>query len=165
MRVLDLFSGLGGFSEAFKDRGHSVITFDIDPDFHADWVCDVGELNTLPKADAILASPPCQCFSMMSLARYWNRNNTPKNEEAYLSLELVRHTMKLIGDSNPRFWVLENPRAKLRKLIGPPITTVTWCQYGAKVQKMTDFWGNLPPSFEARKCKNGDACHTSAPRG
>jgi len=69
MRVLDLFSGLGGFSEAFKDRGHFVITFDIDPDFHADWVCDVGELNTLPKADAILASPPCQCFSMMSLAR------------------------------------------------------------------------------------------------
>src|SRR5439155_10084254 len=93
------------------------------------------------------------------------RDNTPKNEKAQKSLELIKHTMKLIEDSNPRFWVLENPRAKLRKLIGPPTTTITWCQYGARVQKMTDLWGRLPSGFKARKCRNGASCHNAAARG
>lgn len=33
MKVLDLFSGLGGWSAAFKDRGHTVFTVDVHPDF------------------------------------------------------------------------------------------------------------------------------------
>mgnify|MGYP001558271086 FL=1 len=165
MKVLDLFSGLGGFSQAFKDRGHSVTTYDNDSDFHADWICDIGDLIQLPIVDVILASPPCDCFSMMSLAKYWNKDNTSKNEIAEQSLGLVKHALKLIEESHPTFWVLENPRAKLRKLIGLPQMTVTWCQYGAKVQKMTDLWGNIPLSFQPRKCRNGDSCHIPAPRG
>lgn len=160
-----MFSGLGGFSQAFKERGHSVTTFDLDPDFHADWVCDIAEIQDLPDSDMILASPPCDCYSVMSLARYWNRDNTPKNEKARKSLELVKHTLKLIEDSGPRYWVLENPRAKLRKLIGNPQATVTWCQYGGRVQKMTDLWGRLPSTFVPRRCKRGEICHVSAPRG
>lgn len=38
MRVLDLFSGLGGWSAAFRDRGHEVITLDIEPKFKPDIV-------------------------------------------------------------------------------------------------------------------------------
>src|SRR5713101_6022792 len=97
MRVLDLFSGLGGFSQAFKDRGHSVTTFDINPDFHADYQGDIMRISRLePEPDIILASPPCQTFSMMSLAKYWNIDNTPKNETAHRALALVLHTRNLI---------------------------------------------------------------------
>lgn len=165
MKVLDLFSGLGGFSQAFKDRDHEVSTFDIDPRFNPTHVEDLRKITRLEPADVILASPPCQCFSMMSFAKYWNRDNTPKNEKAIEALELVKHTEKLMIEAKPQFRIMENPRAKLRKLIGPPTATVTWCQYGAKVQKMTDFWGILPSTFEPRRCKNGDSCHTPAPRG
>ncbi len=140
-------------------------TFDIGPDFHPDWLCNIGELTELPEADAILASPPCERFSVMSLARHWNRDNTPKTTEGEEALELVRHTIKLIQDRNPRFWVLENPRAKLRRLIGPPQATVSWCQYGGKVMKPTDLWGELPPEFKPRLCNRGSPCHTSASRG
>jgi len=45
MRVLDLFSGLGGWSQAFKDRGHEVVTVDIAPKF-APIICkDIMELT------------------------------------------------------------------------------------------------------------------------
>jgi len=31
--VIDLFSGLGGFSQAFLDRGHYVERYDFNPEF------------------------------------------------------------------------------------------------------------------------------------
>ena len=43
--------------------------------------------------------------------------------------------------------------------------TVTYCQYGDKRMKPTDIWTNYPnPQFK-KPCKNGDKCHTPAPRG
>lgn len=69
MRVLDLFSGTGGWSQAFLDRGHEVERIDNDPQF-ADVphtvIRDVMEpvVNCVPKYDIVLASPPCQAFSL-----------------------------------------------------------------------------------------------------
>lgn len=34
MKVLDLFAGLGGFSQAFRDRGHYVFTIDNNKEFN-----------------------------------------------------------------------------------------------------------------------------------
>ena len=43
--------------------------------------------------------------------------------------------------------------------------TLTYCQYGDTRMKPTDIWTNHPnPRFKP-PCKNGDPCHTSAPRG
>ena len=48
---------------------------------------------------------------------------------------------------------------------GLPRYTVTYCQYGDERMKPTDIWTNHPaPCFKPR-CKNGDPCHVSAPRG
>lgn len=48
---------------------------------------------------------------------------------------------------------------------GLPRYTVTYCQYGDTRMKPTDIWTNhLDPKFKPM-CKNGDPCHTSAPRG
>jgi len=46
-----------------------------------------------------------------------------------------------------------------------PRVTVTYCQYGDLRMKPTDLFGVLPPSFNARRCKNGMTCHVRAPRG
>ena len=63
MMVVDLFCGLGGFSQAFRDRGHRVIGVDIVPP--ADVLADVRNLpfNEKLRADVVLASPPCDEFT------------------------------------------------------------------------------------------------------
>lgn len=68
MRVLDLFSGTGGWSAAFLDRGHEVYRIDNDEQF-ADvphtTIVDVLRLGPMTdRWDVILASPPCQAFSL-----------------------------------------------------------------------------------------------------
>ena len=37
MRILDLFSGTGSATQAFKDRGHEVIKVELDKQFDADY--------------------------------------------------------------------------------------------------------------------------------
>ena len=77
MKVLDLFSGLGGWSQAFKDRGHLVFTVDIEPKFKPNMTADILNLSAqdFPKVssgwDVILASPPCNAFSVASVYRHW----------------------------------------------------------------------------------------------
>lgn len=175
LRVLDLFSGLRGWSDIWKLRGHDVFTIDNDPKFGADLVKDMFavEPGDIPwKPDVILASPPCTYFTVMQIGRNWNKDHTPKTANAALGLELVKRTLWLIEELEPRFWVIENPRGKLRKL--SPMTmydrrTVTYCHYGEKRMKPTDLWSNkwsaLPSLTLAPPCGNGDPCHTSAPRG
>ena len=43
--------------------------------------------------------------------------------------------------------------------------TVTYCQYGAKVQKPTDIWTNANHWVTKKRCGPGDKCHESAKRG
>lgn len=177
LRVLDLFSGLNGWSSAWKARGHETFTIDNDPVFGADLVKDMFDVEPgdVPwKPDVILASPPCTSFTVMQIGRNWNHDNTPKTASAAKGLELVKRALWLIEELEPRFWVMENPRGKLRKL--SPMTmysrrTVTYCKYGEKRMKPTDLWstaqnwGTLWALRLIPPCRNGDPCHTSAPRG
>ena len=120
--------------------------------------------------DVILASPPCEGFSVASIGRHWNHDNTPKTHKAAYSMEIVRKTLEVIKLYQPRFFVIENPRGKLRKLDFMnqewlERRTVTYCQYGDRRMKPTDLWGGFPPSLELKPvCKNGMPCHVAAPR-
>lgn len=177
MRILDLYAGLGGWSSAFKNRGHEVLTLDNDLRFDVDIHADVMEWNwsSLPwQPDMILASPPCESFSVMNIGKNWTKPtdipaDSPKTESARLGLALVNRTVEIIQALKPKFFVIENPRAKLRKL--PPLRryerrTVTYCQYGLTMMKPTDLWGGFPPSLELKPpCKAGMPCHVAAPRG
>lgn len=75
----------------------------------------------------------------------------------------------VVARGKPAFFVIENPRAKLRKL--PVVAdlerrTVTYCQYGEERMKPTDLWGVFPPSLVLKgACKQGMPCHVAAPRG
>jgi len=173
LRVLDLFSGMNGWGDPWRHRGHDVIGIDYDKrlpaTIHADLL--TFDVNRLPwRPDVILASPPCEGFSVMNIGKNWNYDGTPKTDRARLALELVEATLRIVRETSPEFWVMENPRDKLRVL--PVVSgllrrTVTYCHYGEVRMKPTDLWSDRwPPSLVLHDpCKNGDPCHVRAPRG
>lgn len=178
MLVFDFFSGTGSSTQAFKDAGHTVITFELDDFFEATEHVNVFDLNAVDliakygQPDFVWASPPCTAFSVASMGHHWGggvRAYEPKTEAAKISQDLVAHTRKLIADLNPtKGWLMENPRGMLRKLPvveGLPRTTVTYCTYGDNRMKPTDLWGVVPNWTPRTMCKNGMPCHEAAPRG
>lgn len=178
MLIFDFFSGTGSSTQAFKDAGHTVITFENDSYFEATELVDVYELTAkrllaeYGRPDFVWASPPCTAFSVASMGHHWKSggaNPVPKTEAAKMSQELVAHTLKLIKELNPtKGWLMENPRGMLRKLPvveGYPRRTVTYCQYGDSRMKPTDLWGEVPGWIYREPCKNGQSCHEAAPRG
>lgn len=178
MIIFDFYSGTGSSTQAFRDAGHTVITFELDPQFEATENVDVTLLRASDlisrygQPDFIWASPPCTAFSVASIGHHWVSGGSfpvPRTEQARQSQELVRHTISLIKELNPtRGWLMENPRGMLRKLevvSHLPRNTVTYCQYGDSRMKPTDLWGYVSGWTPRPACKNGDTCHTPAPRG
>jgi hypothetical protein len=163
--VLDLFAGLGGFSQAFaaSDRW-DVTTVEIEARFEPDRQADVFELRPSDfdrEFDVVLASPPCTQFATI-------RNVTTGGDAAWVdgqpgtdaaadALALVHHTVGLIRGLAPTYWVLENPRGMLRTHWREPTATVWYCQYGADHAKPTDLWGDHPP-MRYRTCAYGNDC-------
>jgi len=176
--VFDLFSGTGSSTQAFKDAGHKVFSFELDTYFQATENVDVLTLTadyllkTYGQPDFIWASPPCTAFSVASIGHHWKIENgvpIPKTESAISNQTLVTHTKKIIQELNPTFgYLIENPRGMLRKLPvvqDLPRQTVTYCQYGDTRMKPTDLWGIVSGWFARTPCKNGAPCHEAAPRG
>ena len=131
---------------------------DFDPKKHLPWMPDV-----------VLASPPCTSFTVMQIGRNWTRDHHPKNDKARLGLQLLDRTLWVIKEANPKWFIIENPRAKMRKM--PQMAefercTVTYCQYGERRMKPTDLWGGFPPTLLFKEpCSAGAKCHDAAPRG
>jgi hypothetical protein len=180
MKILELFAGTKSIGKVAEARGHEVFSVDIMPEFDCSLTKDIldlrqGDVPFIP--DMIWASPPCTYFSVASIGKHWNKDNTPKTDQAVLGMDIVNHTWKLIcefgnirrrlGYSDLIFFA-ENPRGKLRKLNIIPNgyrETVTYCQYGDTRMKPTDIWTNSTTWKPRPICKNGDPCHESAPRG
>jgi hypothetical protein len=162
---LDLFCGLGGFSAAFVDSDNwDVVTVDIEEEFDPDIQADVMGLrpSDLPDADVVLASPPCKQFSLAGNHENWDaEEEKPVAPESKEAVVLTFHALGLIRALSPRYWFLENPRGRMRWILGEPEGTVTYCQYGEDYQKPTDLWGEHPGGFEYRSCAGGDDCHAS----
>ena len=179
MDTIELFSGTGSFSKVAKEFGHK--TFCIDKfeglgqlDLQVDlknW--DPGSM----KADFIWASPPCTTFSVASIGCHWKGGKgayIPKTEKCKIGFEILENTIKIIAKIKPKYWVIENPRGVMRKVIDELFkkhrltnvrrNTVTYCQYGDNRMKPTDLWCNFDWNTKPM-CKNGDSCHVSAPRG
>jgi hypothetical protein len=186
MIVLDLFAGKRGWSEPFEARGHTCYTVELNPKFpNISYPVDILTLDPKQcpfKPDAILASPPCEKFSVLQIGRNWTKEHEPKNEETKLAVKLVEKTIEFIDVLQPKFFIIENPRAKLRKLPMMQrfeMRTVTYCHfahvpksecniYDCREHRMkpTDLWGGFPPSLVLPpECRNGDPCHIAAARG
>ena len=176
MKILELFAGSRSIGKAAEQLGFEVYSSDINAFKDINYVSDILQFDVskvpfIP--DVIWASPPCTFFSVASIGKHWNIDNTPKTENAKLGVTIVQKTIEIIKyfkelNANIIYFV-ENPRGKLRKL---PVAnyfdkmhTVTYCQYGDKRMKPTDIWTNSENWKPREMCKNGDNCHVSAPRG
>lgn len=150
---LDLFSGLGGASEAFaQDLGNwTVLRIDNNPllgGIPMTVIDDIkllaNDLNpggmyprTLEKIDVIWASPPCREFS--------NGYSSPKSihvrehglDSYQPDMSLLTTALDIIETVKPKYWVIENVVGSIRyfrELLGEPRQII-----GPYV-----LWGNFP---------------------
>jgi hypothetical protein len=178
MIIFDFFAGTKSATQAFADAGHTVITFELDPSFEPDHPGDIMDIDgpelrlKYGSPDFIWASPPCTAFSVASIGHHWATGGShpvPKTEAARHNQKLVWKARQLIEQLEPTYgFLIENPRGMLRKLplvSGLERRTVTYCQYGDTRMKPTDLWGWVAGWTPKPACKNGDSCHTPAPRG
>jgi site-specific DNA-cytosine methylase len=180
MKVLELFAGSRSVGKAAESLGYEVFSSDLNSFDDIDYAVDIMEFDVskVPfKPDIIWASPPCTYFSVASIGKHWNKDNTPKSENALKGVAFVEKTLEIIKELKPKKWYIENPRGKLRKLPvveGIPRTTVWYCRYGDIRAKPTDIWTNNlrsllnPDGWNPRaECSNGNPnCHHErAPRG
>ena len=148
MKVLELFAGSRSFSKAAESLGHETFAVDIKDFDNIDYVVDILDFNVnkIPfDPDIIWSSPPCTYFSVASIGHHWNKDHTPKTEQAVLGCKIVKKTIEIIKYFNPNYFFIENPRGKLRKLDFMQDfdrATITYCSYGEDRMKPTDIWTN-----------------------
>lgn len=110
MKVLDLFSGMGGFSLGFKKQGFEIRGADIDPHCVSTFRHNVGPClkqdlrNHLfdaenMQADILLGSPPC---------RPWSRLNLHIERKEHPDRPLIQAFEKAVLGLRPRIFIMEN---------------------------------------------------------
>ena len=177
MKTLELFAGSRSFSKVAESYGFKTYTTDNQDFKKINQVCDIFDFDLQKaieslggKPDIIWASPPCTYFSVASIGHHWYPNHTPKTKQAVLGIKIIQETKKIINYIKPKYWFIENPRGKLRKLEvvkDLPINTITYCSYGDMRMKPTDIWTNFSFWKPRPMCKNGnrECHHQPAPRG
>ncbi|MBI2076846.1 MAG: DNA cytosine methyltransferase [Euryarchaeota archaeon] len=203
LRVLDLCSGMNGWTAAFRAHGHDAWGLELEASFEPELNMDVRLLAKAPGAlldilvgpgwrpDVILASPPCEGFSVASIGKMWEatpHGPVPKHATSRYGLSVLNGVLAVNSGLQPRYTWIENPRGMMRKM--PQMqalrrTTVSYCQYGETRAKPSDLWGRWPSTWSPRPMCTGDpanglvdvegktfvldrlgrACHESAPRG
>ena len=180
MKILELFAGTRSIGKAFERAGHEVYSIEWDKNFeNIDWYEDIGKITAqdiierFGKPDVIWASPDCSSFSIAAISHHRRKNPEtgnldPVSDYAKFCDKVDQNVLKLIKDLSPTYYWIENPVGGLRKMTWmqdiPYRYTTTYCQWGEKRMKPTDLFTNYPNAYFPR-CKNGDPCHESAPRG
>jgi len=142
-RMLDLFSGLGGASEAFvRAQGWDVVRIENEPLLegvectHMMDVQDFLDSHLVGTFDVIWASPPCLEFSRAYNAPAPTAQREGREFEPDLSL--VRAALAIIECLEPKWWVIENvhgARGPLMPILGAPALLVG----------PFALWGSIPP--------------------
>lgn len=178
MLILELYAGTRSIGTAFENNNHKVVSLDYDPQFtphllmnYEDFRVDTF-ITMFGVPDIIWASPDCTTYSIAAISTHRNMDRSGKTWYAQycdkLNYKLIKD-IEQFKQINPNLlFFIENPMGTYRKMpFVQTLTrhTVTYCQYGDKRMKPTDIFTNHPnPNFKPM-CKNGDSCHTSAPRG
>jgi site-specific DNA-cytosine methylase len=151
MKMLDLFSGLGGASQAFEAAGWEVVTVDINPEFNPTicrniedlWLTDEFKSWQVGEFDLIWASPPCVEFYKVNAPWFEEYGRTP-------SLDLVECAKAIINILQPKHWVIENTKSGMpwiKKILGQPRQNISGVYY---------LWGDYP-LFDAKVPQNHKA--------
>jgi hypothetical protein len=130
--ILSLCDFSGTWSQPYLDSGYDVVRTDLK---HGQDV----RLLLYPDRPVygILAAPPCTCFSQAG--NRWRRSEQDMLE----ALSVVDACLRLAAVADPVFWVLENPKGKLRHYLGEPKFYFDPCDYGDPYTKKTCLWGKF----------------------
>lgn len=183
MKILELFSGQGSISAAFKENGFEAFRVDWSHKVEAELHMDIKELTAELVAkycqgipDVIWASPQCTTYSIGTHRhRTLQEGLKPKtllaandDETNVIMWGLIDDLLKL----GTKYYFVENPRGRMRHMPfvqNRPRYTITYCSYGNKgnakgyehyyVMKPTDIWTNHPhPKFKPM-CKINNPEH------
>jgi hypothetical protein len=103
---------------------------------------DIGVENYSPdrKIHGIIANPVCTEFSF---AKFLHDQDEEKG------MFLVNHCQRIIKESNPEWWIIENPATgKLKNYLGVPQFTYHPWEYGSPWTKKTALWGDFRIPFK-----------------
>lgn len=150
LKMLDLFSGLGGASEAMIVRGWNVIRIDNVTKFKPDIVADLIHFRPKGNYDLIWASPPCTDFARWAMPESFGPRRIPH-------LDLFKASIEIIQQLKPRFWIIENVRGSrmwVKELLGVPTQVIGpynfWSNLNIPKLKREEYKGKgkwkLPPS-------------------
>lgn len=128
--ILDLCGDTGSWSKPYKNAGYDVRLVDLPIDVR------LLKYENL-KVHGILAAPPCTKFS-------YARNRYPATEQELKdALSIVDTCIRLVAIYKPKWWALENPRAKLRHWLGPARLEFYQWEFGDSGHKPTCIWGDF----------------------
>jgi site-specific DNA-cytosine methylase len=113
--ILSLCDHSGVWSRPYREAGYRVSCVDLQ---------DGQDVRLMPHIDepvhGILAAPPCDHFAV-SGARWWEA----KGEQPLLDgLAIVDACLRAVAIYRPEWWVLENPRGRLSRYLGPPAWSI-----------------------------------------
>lgn len=160
MKALDLFCGLGGWSDGLAIEGFDVLGVEIEPKIaelykHKVIVADVRDLDgkDFHGYDLIVGSPPCRDFVAISdnykrsdgLQMTWK---DPKNPER--GLTMVHAFLRIVKDAQPTYWLMENVLGLVKHLEMKP-------KVKARLSRtmLRYFWGTFPPFLIPMDTKRG----------
>jgi hypothetical protein len=125
--MLDLCAGLGGASQAMRERGWEVVTVDNDPRFGCTYTADLTTWEWHgPRPDLVWLSDPCTEFARESMP--WSKTGKAPD------LTLVRAGLRIIKATRPRYWV-RGSAPWVRPLLGEP----------RQIVGPFYLWGRFPP--------------------
>lgn len=141
--ILDLCGGTGAWSKPYRNAGYDVriITlpeYDVENWFECEQLVSIIESGNVY---GILAAPPCTMFSMARTVAKTPHDMRSAMKTVQACLDII-HECQFTG-KRLQFWALENPKARLRWFLGIPHLTMNPYEYGDRVRKPTDIWGNF----------------------
>lgn len=138
--IIDLCGGTGTWSKPYSDNGYEVINATL-PDMDMTTEKVIKELIAY-KPYGILFAPECTVWANSGV-RWWTNRTS---QEIYEATMILVSGFRIIYQSKPVFWALENPIGKMRNLLGDPSLIFDPCDYGNPYTKRTLLWGefNIP---------------------
>jgi hypothetical protein len=135
--ILDLCGGIGSWSKPYLAAGYQVKIITL-PEY------DVTDELTVQyciglRPHGILCATPCECWGMMGNCQWQRRTK----EFIVLHTEILIKNLRIIYESNPSFWCIENPPGKLSRFLGKPHFAFDPYEFGAPYHKRTFLWGKF----------------------